>query len=418
MKDETSSSADSPRGTGALSGLRVLDLSRILAGPWCSQIFADLGADVIKVERPLMGDDSRRWEPSFTSQKNDKSVSAYFCATNRGKQSITINMADPEGAEIIRRLAEISDVLIENYKAGDLSRYGLSYDELAKINPRLVYCSITGFGQTGPYRSRTGYDTIIQAMGGLMSLTGERDDKPGGGPQRAGLPYIDIMTGVYAAVATLAALRHRDISGKGQHLDLALLDVQVSSLAYFGLNYLATDRVQQRMGNSNPICHPSGAYTCADVQIVLLVGNNEQFIKFCNVLGMPDLPKEERFSTPGLRVQHNAELDLILAPIFKSAPGAFWSIELEKSGIPCGPINNMADVFADPQVVARGAILKVNHPALGDIPILSSPIRMSDTPAQYHSPPPTLGEHTYKVLERLLDMDPDEINALYKKGIV
>ena len=418
MKGDAPSSANSPHGTGALSGLRVLDLSRILAGPWCSQIFADLGADVIKVERPLVGDDSRRWEPSFTSQETGNSASAYFCASNRGKQSITINMATREGADMIRRLAEISDVLIENYKADDLARYGLSYEDLAKINPRLVYCSITGFGQTGPYRSRTGYDTIIQAMGGLMSLTGERDDKPGGGPQRAGLPYIDIMTGVYAAVATLAALRHRDTSGKGQHLDLALLDVQVSSLAYFGLNYLATDRVQQRMGNSNPICHPSGAYTCADVQIVLLVGNNEQFIRFCNVLGLPGLPNEERFSTPGLRVKNNTELDLILAPVFKSAPGATWSAELEKFGIPCGPINDMAEVFADPQVLARGGMRKVNHPALGDIPILSSPIRMSDTPVEYRFPPPLLGEHTHEVLERLLGLTTVEIDALNKKGIV
>ncbi|KRB74231.1 CoA-transferase [Noviherbaspirillum sp. Root189] len=402
----------------ALNGLRVLDLSRILAGPWSSQILADLGAEVIKVERPRQGDDSRRWEPSVPLGENGVAASAYFCAANRGKQSITVNLASAEGADIIRRLAEVSDVLIENYKADDLARYGLGYEDLSKINPRLVYCSITGFGQTGPYRARAGYDTIIQAMGGLMSITGERDDRPGGGAQRSGMPVIDLMTGIYAAVAILAALRHRDASGVGQHLDLSLLDVQVSSLAYFGLNYLATGRIQSRMGNTNPVTHPSGVYSCADRQIVILVGNDDQFARFCVILGLPELARDERFASSGLRVQHSAALDCQIIPVLQSATASVWINKLEQVGVPCGPINDMAAVFSDPHIQARGAATSVSHPELGEIPILASPIRMSVTPVQYCLAPPLLGEHTRDVLSRLLGFGGKDFDELCSKGIV
>jgi crotonobetainyl-CoA:carnitine CoA-transferase CaiB-like acyl-CoA transferase len=425
MNDSSLSFTDGAQ-PAALQGLRVLDLSRVLAGPWCAQMLADLGAEVIKLERPHTGDDSRRWEPSFPTNGNGEGegegegerTSAYFCAANRGKRSVTVNLASDEGADIVRRLAAVSDVIIENYKADDLARYGLDYARLAEINPRLVYCSITGFGQTGPYRARAGYDTIIQAMGGLMSLTGERDDLPGGGPQRAGLPAIDIMTGVYAAFAILAALRHRDVSGRGQHLDLSLLDVQVSSLAYFGLNFLTTGRVQRRTGNTNPVTHPSGVYACADGQIVVLVGNDEQFTRFCRVLGLPELAGEARFASSGLRVENSAALNAIIGPVLRAAPAAAWAAALEKAGVPCGPINDMAGVFADPHVRARGAVGSVHHPAIGEIPILASPVRMSATPVRYDLPPPVLGEHTGEVLERVLGLPEEEVGRLREKGIL
>lgn len=403
----------------ALTGLRVLDLSRVLAGPLCAQILADMGAEVIKIERPNVGDDTRHWEPSFVSDKEGvERHSSYFWSVNRGKESVTINLATEEGAKLIRQLVSISDILIENYKVDDLARYGLSYADLSVINPRLVYCSITGFGQTGPYRSRSGYDTIIQAMGGLMSITGEKDGRPGGGPQRCGVPVIDMMTGVYSALAILAAIRFRDLSNLGQHIDMSLLDVQVATLAYFGVDYLATDRVQKRTGNSNPVSHPSGAYTCADGELVILVGNNEQFVRFCSAIEMPELAEDARFAGSAGRVVHGAELNQLIGPKLLLHPVAYWSKILELAGIPYGPINDIAGVFANPQVQFRQAATSVSHEYLGEIPIVANPIKMSVTPPSYERPPPMLGEHTASVIERLLGLSQEEIKNFKSKKII
>ncbi|GAA5231851.1 CaiB/BaiF CoA-transferase family protein [Verticiella sediminum] len=382
-------------------------------------MLSDLGAEVIKIERAGVGDDTRRWEPCAPSPAgDDQRHSCYFLAANRGKKSLTIDLSQPKGADIVRRLAAGSDILIENYKTGDLDRYGLGFEALSKSNPGLIYCSITGFGQTGPYRSRAGYDTIVQAMGGLMHITGESDDMPAGGPQRCGLPVIDLMTGVYAAAAILAALRHRDATGHGQYIDMSLLDVQVSSLAYFGLNYLTTGRVQQRSGNRNPVSHPSGVYTCSDGRVVVIVGNNRQFTSFCTALGVPQLASDERFAENESRVGNALALDTVLDPLFAAAPVAHWLTTLSAAGVPCGPINDIAQVFADPQVLARGAVTTASHPVLGEIPLLASPMRLSATPTRHTLSPPMLGEHTSEVLRDRLGLTDDAIVRLRRNGIV
>ena len=412
-----------PEGDGAsarvLEGVRVLDLARVLAGPWAAQLLADFGADVIKVERPGTGDDSRAWEPSFTSPL-DPSLrqSAYFCSANRGKRSVTIDFSEPAGAALLRELACTSDVLVENYKTGTLARYGLGYEQLSQANPRLIYCSVTGFGQTGPYKGRAGYDTIIQAMGGMMSVTGERDDRPGGGPQRAGIPVIDLLTGVYAALAIMGALRHRETTGCGQHLDLALLDVHVAALSYFGMNYLASGSLPQRMGNSNPVTFPSGKFDSADGSVVLLVGNDGQFARFCGALGMPELVADPRFHISPQRVANAQALIELISPALRARPSAHWMAELERLGVPCAPINDLKAVFEDPQVRARGDVQHVALKGFGEIPLLANPMRMSATPIRYEMPPPLLGEHTDEVLMQLLGRTADEVAALRRQGVL
>ena len=408
-----------PSSPTVLAGVRVLDMARVLAGPWAAQLLADFGAEVIKIERPAGGDDSRSWEPSFvSSQDPHERHSAYFCSANRGKQSVTIDFADPDGARLVRELAGGSDVLIENYKTGTLARHGLGYEQLSAINPRLIYCSVTGFGQTGPYRGRAGYDTIIQALGGMMSLTGELDHLPGGGPQRAGLPVIDLLTGVYAALAILGALRLREQTGRGQYLDLALLDVHVSSLSYFGMNYLASGQVPRRMGNSNPVTYPSGTFTSADGSVVLLVGNDQQFARFCTALGLPGLATDDRFGSSPQRVANAPALAALISPALASRPGAHWIEALEACGVPCAPINDLAAVFADPQVRARDNVASVNHPSLGPIPVLANPMRMSASPIRYEVPPPRLGEHTDAVLRQRLAMADAQLAALRERGVI
>ncbi|MFT3805081.1 MAG: CaiB/BaiF CoA-transferase family protein [Burkholderiaceae bacterium] len=402
-----------------LQGLRVLDMSRVLAGPWCAQLLADFGAEVIKIERPRRGDDSRSWSPSFASTIDPaERQSAYFCSANGGKRSVTIDFSRPDGAELVRRLAARSDVLIENYKTGTLARHGLGYERLRALNPRLVYCSVTGFGQTGPYRQRAGYDTIIQAMGGMMSITGERDELPGGGPQRAGLPVIDLLTGVYAGFGILGALRDRDRSGEGQHLDLALLDVHVAALSYFGMNYLASGDVPRRMGNANPVTFPSGTFRAADGEVVILVGNDGQFARFCQTLGMPELARDPRFASSPDRVAHADELRARIAPALRARPRAHWIEALEAAGVPCAPINDLQAVFDDPQVRARASVRNTVHPGFGRIPRIANPIRMSASRLTQDRPAPLLGEDTDEILGHLLSLDAARIAALRAAGVI
>src|SRR5947209_1306451 len=391
---------------GALAHIRVLDLSRVLAGPWATQALADLGADVIKVERPGTGDDTRGWGPPWL--REEAGESAYFVSTNRGKRSITVDIARPEGQEIVRRLAAQSDVLVENYKAGALDRYGLGHRPLAAINPRLVYCSITGFGQTGPYRDRAGYDFLVQAMGGLMSITGE----PDGEPMKVGVAITDLLTGMYAATAVLAALAYRERSGRGQHIDLSLLDVQVAMLANQGENYLVTGKPPVRLGNAHPSIVPYRAFATADGHLVLAVGNDGQFARFCDVAGHPELAADPRYATNAERVNNRIELERVLAGILVTRPSSDWIAALEAATVPCGPINDLAQVFADPQVGHRA----MRTP--GEVPMIRSPLRLSATPTRDDVPPPALGAHTEEVLVRLLGMTRAEVDALRAGGVL
>jgi crotonobetainyl-CoA:carnitine CoA-transferase CaiB-like acyl-CoA transferase len=405
---------------GPLSHVRVLDLSRVLAGPWASQLLADLGAEVVKVERTGAGDDTRGWGPPFLRDGagHDTPESAYFVSANRGKKSITLDLARPEGQEVVRRLAQVSDVLLENYKVGALARWGLDYASLAALNPRLVYCSITGFGQTGPYRDRAGYDFLIQAMGGLMSITGEPDGAPGGGPMKVGVAITDILTGMYATVAVLAALAHRDRTGRGQHADLALLDVQVAMLANQAGNYLVTGDAPRRLGNAHPSIVPYQAFATADGHLVLAVGNDGQFARFCEVASHPELARDPRFATNAARVRNRSDLVAILAGVLRRRPSREWLEELEKAGVPCGPINDLAEVFDDPQVRARGMRVEAPHPRAGTVPMVASPIRLSATPTREPTAPPLLGQHTSEVLRGLLGMSDAEIMALRSSGVI
>ena len=397
---------------GALSHIRVLDLSRVLAGPWATQVLADLGAEVIKVERPGTGDDTRGWGPPWLREESGES--AYFVSTNRGKRSVTIDIARPEGQEIVRRVAAQSDVLVENYKAGTLDRYSLGPGPLMVLNPRLIYCSITGFGQTGPYRERAGYDFLVQAMGGLMSITGE----PDGEPMKVGVAITDILTGMYAATAILAALAHRERSGRGQHIDLALLDVQVAMLANHAENYLLTRKPAERLGNAHPSIVPYRAFATRDGHIVLAVGNDGQFARLCEVAGIPELASDAKFATNAARVRNRAELEAKLSPIIARRDSRDWIGALEAATVPCGPINDLAQVFADPQVRQRGMEIEAPHPLAGKVPMVRSPIRLSESSARSDIPPPLLGQHTAEVLKGLLRMDDDEVNALREKGVV
>ncbi len=405
---------------GPLAQVRVLDLSRVLAGPWAGQNLADLGAEVIKVERPKVGDDSRAFGPPWVKDTTGRETgdSAYFTSANRGKKSITVNVARPQGQGLIRALARECDVLIENYKHGDLARYGLGYDDLKSVNPRLIYCSVTGFGQTGPYRERPGYDFMIQGMGGMMSITGEPDGMPGGGPQRAGVPIADIITGMYASIAICAALASRAQTGAGQHLDLALLDSQVALLAYQNTNYFSTGKAPGRIGNLHPNIVPYQPFRSSDGEVIVACGNDNLFRKFCDAAGFPELAKDARFATNGKRVENRAELTRLIQEIFGKKTTAEWLALLEPAGVPNGPINDIAQVFEEPQVKARGVKIELEHAAAGMLPLVASPMRFSGTPLEYRLAPPVLGAHTDEVLRGLLGKSDAEIAQLRTEGVV
>ncbi|MNZ74756.1 Formyl-coenzyme A transferase [compost metagenome] len=405
---------------GALSHIRVLDLSRVLAGPWSGQILADLGAEVIKVERPGSGDDTRAWGPPYLkgADGRDTSEAAYFLSANRNKQSVTIDFTRPEGQELVRELAMKSDILIENFKVGGLAAYGLDYESLKAINPRLIYCSITGFGQFGPYAKRAGYDFMIQGLGGLMSITGRSDQEEGAGPVKVGVALTDILTGLYSSVAMLAALASREINGKGQHIDMALLDVQVACLANQAMNYLTTGNPPRRLGNAHPNIVPYQDFPTADGDFILTVGNDSQFRKFCEVAGHREWADDPRFTTNKARVAHRAELIPMIrqATVFKTT--AEWVAALEEVGVPCGPINDLAAVFADPQVQARGLRVELDHPLAGVVPQVASPLRLSETPVEYRMPPPLLGEHTRDVLQQVLGLTAEQVDVLRKAEVI
>ena len=414
----------SPSPPAALAGVRVLDLSRVLAGPWCTQTLADLGADVIKVERPPGaghpgGDDTRSWGPPYLkdAKGQDTTEAAYYLGANRNKRSVTIDLAQPAGQALVRQLAARSDVLVENFKVGDMARYGLDAQTLCAANPRLVVCSITGFGQTGPYRERAGYDYAVQGLGGLMSVTGERDDLPGGGPQKVGVAVADLFTGMYATVAILAALRHRDATGQGQAIDMALLDTQVAMLANLGASYLATGQAPRRAGNAHQNIVPYQVFEVADGHLILAVGNDGQFSRFCGVAGCQGLALDPRFATNRLRVEHRAELVPLLATRLRQRKRADWLAALEAATVPCGPINDLDQVFADPQVQARGMQQVMPHPLSDRLSLVASPMKLSATPVQLVRPPPLLGQHTDEVLAEL-GVDESARQALRAQGVI
>jgi len=403
---------------GPLKGIRVLDLSRVLAGPWASQMFADMGADVLKVERPGAGDDTRGFGPPWIVDRETGAQvdAAYYASANRGKRSITLDFTTPSGQRIAQRLAAACDIVLENYKVGALARFGLDYAAVRKLNPRVIYCSITGFGQTGPYRNRPGYDFLIQGMGGLMSVTGERDDRPGGGPQRAGVALADITTGMYAANAVLAALYHRERTGEGQAIDLALLDAQVSVLVNQGMNWLIGGTVPVRSGNGHPNIVPYQAFATADGHIILAVGNDEQFRRFCEAAGCAHIAADPRYLTIAERNAHRDTLIPALAEVLRQRSSRDWVERLEAAQVPCGPINTIKDVFEDPQVIARGMRLDLPHPRAGTLPSIANPIRFSGTPIEYTHAPPVLGQHTDEVLRDVLGLDNAEIEQLRRDG--
>ena len=405
---------------GALSHLRVLDLSRVLAGPWAGQILADLGAEVIKVERPGNGDDTRAWGPPFLKDAYGESTgeAAYYLSANRNKQSVTIDFTKPEGQRLVRDLAAKSDILIENFKVGGLEAYGLDYASLKALNPDLIYCSITGFGQTGPYAKRAGYDFMVQGLGGLMSLTGRPEGDDGAGPVKVGVALTDILTGLYSTVAILAALAHRQHDGGGQHIDMALLDVQVACLANQAMNYLTTGVAPQRLGNAHPNIVPYQDFPTADGDFILTVGNDSQFRKFTEVAGRPELGGDPRFATNKLRVANRAELVPLIRQLTVFKTTAEWVAQLEAVGVPCGPINDLAQVFADPQVRARGLAMHLPHALAGLVPQVASPIRLSETPVEYRNAPPLLGEHTQQVLEQVLGLDAGVVEGLRRSGVL
>ena len=405
---------------GPLAHLTVLDLSRVLAGPWCTQLFADLGATVIKVEKPGAGDDTRAWAPPYLrdAQGRDTSESAYYLACNRGKLSVAIDFTRPEGRDLVLGLARGCDVLIENFKVGGLAKYGLDYASMAARDPRLVYASITGFGQDGPYAGRAGYDFIIQGMSGFMSVTGERDGVPGGGPQKAGIAITDIVTGMYAAVAILAAIAHRDRTGRGQHVDCALLDSAVAMMAVMNMNYLVSGVAPGRVGNAHPNIVPYEAFACADGHLILAVGNDAQFAKFCAVAGVPEWAADPRFAKNSDRVRHRDTLVPMVAAVVATRTQHDWLAALEEAGVPCGPINRLDAVFADPQVVARGLRVDLPHPLAGHVPQVGPPFKLSATPAAPERAPPLLAEHTAAVLRERLGLDDAAIARLAAADIV
>jgi crotonobetainyl-CoA:carnitine CoA-transferase CaiB-like acyl-CoA transferase len=405
--------------SGPLAHVKVLDLSRILAAPWAGQILADLGAEVIKVERPGAGDDTRAWGPPFLrdAQGNDTRESGYYLAVNRGKRSITVNLESSEGQGIVRALALQCDIVLENYKVGTLARYGLDQASLRRINPRLIYCSVTGFGQTGPRRDQPAYDFLIQAMGGLMSVTGERDGLPGGGPQKVGVPIVDLMTGMYTAVSVLAALARRNETGVGDSIDIAMLDVQVATLANQAMNFLVSGKTPRRNGNAHPNIQPQDVYACADGDAILVVGNDGQFARLCQVLGHAEWAEDERYKTNAQRVRNIGELSALLRAEFAKRARADLIAALDGVGVPCGAINTVPEVFEDPQVKARGMLKYAPHPSGVPVPQVASPIRFSETPLQDVPAPPLLGEHTDAVLAEL-GYDAAGIAALRTAGAI
>jgi len=413
----------------SLDGIRILDLSRVLAGPWCTQTLADLGADVIKVEKPGLGDDTRGWGPPFLAdaQGKDTTDAAYYLSTNRNKRSMTCDIAQPQGQALMRELVAHCDVFIENFKVGDMARYGLDAPSLLAINPRLVYCSVTGFGQTGPYSDRAGYDYAVQGMGGLMSVTGERDDL-GGGPQKVGVAVADLFTGMYASVAILAALRHAEKTGLGQHIDMALLDTQVAMLANLGANYLVsgkkTGKVPGRAGNAHQNIVPYQVFETAPTEsgdkdhLILAVGNDNQFAKFCAVAGLDHLAQDPQYATNQARVRHREVLVPLLAATMKTRRKNDWLKALEAAKVPCGAINNLAEVFVDPHVQARDMVSTWQHPVAGSVKLVSSPMKLSRTPVRQDLPPPLLGEHTETLLAQVLGYGPKELARLREQRII
>jgi crotonobetainyl-CoA:carnitine CoA-transferase CaiB-like acyl-CoA transferase len=404
----------------ALGHIRVLDLSRVLAGPWCSQNLADLGADIIKIERPGSGDDTRAWGPPYARDADGANTSeaAYYLAANRGKRSVTCDIATSEGQALVRELALHADVVLENFKVGHLHRYGLDYASLKALKPDLVYCSVTGFGQDGPYAHRAGYDFLIQGMGGFMSITGERDELPGGGPQKAGVAIVDLMTGMYATVAVLAALTHRDRTGEGQHIDMALLDVQVAMLANMASNYHTTGVAPKRYGNAHANIVPYQSFACQDGHIIVATGNDSQYRKFVEAGGCPELATDPRFTSNRLRVEHRAILVPLLDAMVARQPRGEWIARLEAVGVPCGPINDIADVFDNEQVIARGIAVELPHPTAGTVTLVRSPMKMSATPVGADTAPPLLGQHTDEVLMEVLGRSAADIAALRERGVV
>ncbi|NNH77784.1 CoA transferase [Acinetobacter sp. ANC 5380] len=403
---------------GALEGIRVLDLSRVLAGPWCGQILADLGAEVIKVERPKTGDDTRLWGPPWmkNNQSEDTREAAYYQSANRNKLSVAIDISTAEGQELVRALAADSDVVIENYKAGSLKKYGLDYDSLNAINQKLVYCSITGFGQTGPRAPEPGYDFIIQGMGGLMSVTGEKDDLPGGGPQKVGVAFADLTTGLYSTIAIQAALLNRTITGLGQYIDMALLDVQVATLANQGMNYLASGKVPGRYGNAHANIVPYQVFKAADQDFIIACGNDKQFVALSNAIGLPELPNDPRFTTNALRIKYRTEIGELLSEHFLSNNAKHWVEAIHAVKVPVGLINNLEQAFEEPQVQARNMLIEMQHPLKDKLKVIGSPIKLSRTPVEYKKAPPMLGEHTNEILARIADAE--KLAELRTKGII
>ena len=404
--------------TGSLDGLRIFDMTRILAGPTCTQVLGDLGADVIKIEKPGTGDDTRRWGPPYLRDKagNDTSEAAYFLAANRNKRSLTLDVAKPQGQELARRLIAKCDVLVENFKTGNLTRYGLGYEDLREEFPGLVYCSVTGFGQTGPYAPRPGYDFLAQAMGGIMSLTGE----PDGGPAKVGIGIADMMCGMYSTVSILAALRHRDATGRGQHIDMALLDTQVAWLNYEAENFLVSGKRPTRVGNAHPNIVPYDACPASDGHVIVAAGNDRQFRSFCEFAGVPELADDPEFESNDKRIRNRDTLMPRIKEITAKKPMQYWIDGLIEAGVPCCPVNTVDRVFADPQVKARNMRIELDHPAAEDlkVPLIASPIKMSATPPSHRRPPPMLGQHTDEVLRELLALGDGEISELRNAEVI
>lgn len=405
---------------GALTGYRVLDLSRVLAGPWCGQTLADLGAEVIKIERPGVGDDTRGWGPPWMKGEDDERTSeaSYYQSTNRGKLSVALNLASPEGQELVRALATECDVLIENYKAGSLAKYGLDYAGLSQLNPRLVYCSVTGFGQTGPRAAEPGYDFIVQGIGGLMSITGERDDLPGGGPQKVGVAFSDLMTGLYSTVAIQAALLSREKTGVGQHIDMALLDVQIATLCNQSQNYLASGKPPGRYGNAHANIVPYQVFRASDQDFIIACGNDSQFLALCEAIGLQDLPADPRFKRNADRVANREAVIEILSRHFLGDSAQEWIRRIHPRGVPIGAINSIAQALDEPQVKARDMLVNIPHPLKADFVTVASPIKMSGTPVEYVRPAPMLGEHTDDVLKRRLGLSDEQLAQLKASGVI
>ncbi|MDN5488847.1 MAG: CoA transferase [Acinetobacter sp.] len=403
---------------GALNGIRVLDLSRVLAGPWCGQILADLGAEVIKVERPKLGDDTRSWGPPWMKDDAGQETreAAYYQSTNRNKLSVAIDIANPEGQALIKALIQETDVVIENYKAGSLKKYGLDYASLSEINPKLVYCSITGFGQNGPRAEEPGYDFIIQGMGGLMSITGEKDDLPGGGPQKVGVAFSDLSTGLYSTIAIQAALLNRHMTGLGQHIDMALLDVQIATMANQGMNYLLSGKVPVRYGNAHANIVPYQLFKAADREFIIACGNDTQFIQLCRSIGLPELPNDVRFTRNADRVKHRDEVIEILSKHFLSKTADEWVSAIYAAKVPVGVINNLEQAFNEPQVIAREMLVEMQHPQRKKLTVVGSPNKLSRTPVEYRNAPPLLGEHTQTILGRIIS--PAKLDELKAKGVI